>query len=103
MLQYPSHTSGKLRLWRNQADDQMPVGSEVVKMAGMHEHTIVFNQRDGKFFIGTDDRHPHGRIPTALDLQARAEFLLAKLPVEFAKIRSRTFRQLLLQRTPRGQ
>ena len=47
--QHPPKALAKNFDWRYQADHQIALSREVVKISGMHEHSVALDQPDSKF------------------------------------------------------
>jgi Putative phage tail protein len=63
----------------NEADHQISVGSEVIEMTRLHQHSRLAQQRYSKAFVGACHRNSQYHVPPALDLQPAREFLRSQL------------------------
>src|SRR5581483_4984934 len=70
MREHARYSFSKIVHLRNQAQHQIAVALEIVKVSGMDQHGLLPNQVDGELFIRLRDWNPQDRVPTALDLQA---------------------------------
>src|SRR5260370_27745269 len=58
----------KYMLGGDQADDQMPVGREVVEVAGVDVDIFIVQQLDRKHFVATRSRNANLNIPASFTL-----------------------------------
>ena len=73
----------ELRLRRNQAQHQIPIPREIIKMPRMHHHRLLPHQLNRQLLIRPRHRNPQHRIPSAFNAQPLTGFLPRNLPVKF--------------------
>src|ERR1022692_4191439 len=77
----------ELILGSNEANHQISIRCEVIKMARLHQHPRLAQQPDGEFLVGTRHRDPPYGIPSALDFQPATELLCGQLRIKQREIR----------------
>ncbi len=50
-MQNSANTCTKLLGGRNEADDEIAIRNEIVKMPGLNQHFLVFHQSDGQLLV----------------------------------------------------
>src|SRR5581483_1527805 len=71
-LQDSAYSGGEVSRGSNQAEDQITVAGEIVKMSGMHQHRLFAQQRDGQFLIRPRHRYAQHGVPSAFYAQPLA-------------------------------
>src|SRR5713101_2297294 len=79
---------GEIVLGSDEAQNQVAIRREIIKMARMDVEVLFFEQFDGEFFVRARGGNAQDSVPAALDRQARNFILCDELAVELGEVLS---------------
>src|SRR6267143_5363189 len=97
------HTANPLcefTLGSNQAQHEMPLPGEIVKMSRVHQHRFASEEFDRQIFVRPRYWHAKYRVPSPLHTQALASFPRSQLPVKLRQIGQHAIKKLFLNTLP---